>query len=436
MRPCAAIGLTLLALLALALAGCAPMPPGTGTPGFVQSHTQCPSATYDSLQWSPDGALIYYTAHLQIQTDGQAHVVDSGGGRDRLLAEHVEGPPLLSPDGSMLLIAGPRTAYGTASYEVMDTRSWVKRPLGELGLGGYWSPDSRWIYTHNDRTLWGQLFRADAHSGQSAALTTPSTVLPANVWAGPAWSGGPDPRIAFSTGRVYIAAETGADVLAVPLAHDPECKPPAAESENEGGWSADPGGGGAGSSLAVIHYCSDWGGTLRFVGPDGKEQHRWGRAYGRIDFLGWSPSVSEPGGLSAAGSQVLFRQTILGAGGSIKVGVAASDASNMTFFPEGMADASWSPDGGHILLQGSRDSLYVADANPGGDWFGVQPRQLVPSGASATWSTDPASAGSGIRIAYVAPDAAGLEEIYTIRLDGGGLTQITHNPGAGGVCLH
>jgi Tol biopolymer transport system component len=64
------------------------------------------------------------------------------------------------------------------------------------------------------------------------------------------------------------------------------------------------------------------------------------------------------------------------------------------------------------------------------DADGSHVRILQANAREPRWSPD------GTQIVFVGRDHAGLDEIFTIKLDGSGLTQLTQNPGAGRICLH
>lgn len=92
-----------------------------------------------------------------------------------------------------------------------------------------------------------------------------------------------------------------------------------------------------------------------------------------------------------------------------------------------VAASGWSPDGKRILVlanNAGQTKLVVANVD-GSDLNVVRSNALDPR-----WSPD------GRQIVFVGYDQVGLQEIYTMAPDGSGVTQLTQNPGAGGLCLH
>jgi Tol biopolymer transport system component len=87
---------------------------------------------------------------------------------------------------------------------------------------------------------------------------------------------------------------------------------------------------------------------------------------------------------------------------------------------------SWSPDGQRIA--------YSIGSNAGHAIYLID----IASGAKQTVTTEgysPDLAPDGKRIAFLARDRAGYEEVYMMNLDGSDLTQLTQNPSKG-ICIH
>jgi Tol biopolymer transport system component len=72
----------------------------------------------------------------------------------------------------------------------------------------------------------------------------------------------------------------------------------------------------------------------------------------------------------------------------------------------------------------SRNDLMMVDV----DGSGLT--TIAANAIHADWSPD------GQEIVYSGFDSMGLSELYTVHLDGTGLTQLTQNPGRGQICLH
>jgi len=86
---------------------------------------------------------------------------------------------------------------------------------------------------------------------------------------------------------------------------------------------------------------------------------------------------------------------------------------------------AWSPDGRlayFAYARGGRPTIAIAGSTVKIDLSRLLPPKSVASGLA--WSPD------GTRFAFAATDANGVGEIYTVRADGTGLVQVTHDLGA------
>jgi hypothetical protein len=152
--------------------------------------------------------------------------------------------------------------------------------------------------------------------------------------------------------------------------------------------------------------------------PDGSKM-RVLTSPGPFDDL--SPAVSPDG------TTVAFQRRFYGEGFVIaSVPIAGGEVTELTERALPLEPA-WSPDGSQIAFAGSPGhgpfGLWVMDAD------GSDPRRIAGSDdfdvLSPTWSPD------GSRIAFVGFDdgAATLEDIFSVTLDGDGLTRLTDTPG-------
>jgi TolB protein len=106
------------------------------------------------------------------------------------------------------------------------------------------------------------------------------------------------------------------------------------------------------------------------------------------------------------------------------MGTDGSGRTQITNTPEGNSDATWSPDGTQIAFVSERDSqvpnIYIMRSD------GTRVRQLTHDTAGKSqldWSP------KGDRIAFVrTPAGGGDRDIYSIRTDGSGLTDLTNDP--------
>ena len=133
--------------------------------------------------------------------------------------------------------------------------------------------------------------------------------------------------------------------------------------------------------------------------------------------------------VSPDGARLLF--TTYDRAGRPQVSVEDADAAHfvqLTSDPHNNGPADWSPNGARIAFTSNRagptSDLYLMDAD------GSHVSRLTTAGHVTSM---PAWSPKGDRIAFIA-DFSGASAIYTLKVDGSALTQLTSTPG--GLCLH
>lgn len=214
--------------------------------------------------------------------------------------------------------------------------------------------------------------------------------------ADPQWS--PDgTQLAFSrNGRVVVIAADGSGATDLGEGADPT-------------WSDD------GSELAYENQADG----IEVRGADGSPAFRpLVVDEGAGDLSKWSPAWSPNG------ARIAFTRGQGEHSGQIWLVRADGTGARAVTRSEGEIDSvpSWSPDGRWIAFQRyvachdgtCRDAVYVIHPN------GTGVRRVVVDGASPAWAPD------GSRIVFTRR-IHGSSEVFTIRLDGGGLRRVTHN---------
>ncbi|HET6867293.1 MAG TPA: DPP IV N-terminal domain-containing protein [Solirubrobacteraceae bacterium] len=151
------------------------------------------------------------------------------------------------------------------------------------------------------------------------------------------------------------------------------------------------------------------------------------RAGSVVDLTGtWSMGAETQPRFSPDGREILFTGLEHGRPNAelFVMGADGSARTQITNTPEGNSDATWSPDGTQIAFVSERDSqvpnIYIMRSD------GTHVRQIThdTSGKSQLdWSP------KGDRIAFVrTPAGGGDRDIYSIRTDGSGLTDLTNDP--------
>jgi dipeptidyl aminopeptidase/acylaminoacyl peptidase len=148
---------------------------------------------------------------------------------------------------------------------------------------------------------------------------------------------------------------------------------------------------------------------------------------GIVDLTGvTSPAVDVQPKFSPDGREILFTRSGPGLPNTelFVMGANGSQATQLTRTPTGNSDATWSPDGTEIAFVSERDNevpnIYIMRA----DGTGV--RQITHDTAGKSelaWSP------RGDRIAFVrVPAGGGDREIYSVKTDGSGLTDLSNDP--------
>lgn len=356
----------------IGLAACGSLPQSAQR--FVRAHTACLPSRYDSPAWSPDNTRIVYLLTNPASTT-DLHLMTSQGKSDRLLATNA-GNPRVSPDGTMVLFS--RIAAGGDQLSIVDINTRAARDVLPGVRDAAWSPDSRWLLYASPPPAPGQIYKADAVTGQEVQLT--DTRLEESFGdESPIWS--PDGRhIAFASSRgapgsarasIFIMDADGSHVHPLAGTGGPACTQQDL-GDTPRAWLPD-------GRLVYDNGCWRSGSaSRRIISPDGTGLSDLGWMGPQDNFqIAWSPV---PG--AAGGSPLIYTDANPTTGG---LTIANADGSGRRLLQAGARDAHWSPD--------------------------------------------------GTLIAFVGADAAGVPQIFTIRPDGTGLTQLTDNPG-GRVCLH
>jgi hypothetical protein len=224
-------------------------------------------------------------------------------------------------------------------------------------------------------------------------------------------------------------------------------------------WATDPAGSPDGSRIAVVRNDATGPRGIWLVNPDGSGVFEV--TSGIDDQPAWSPG----------GDHIVFRRRVPGGGTDIwVVNADGTGATNLTadhgatsqsspaWSPAGriayshaaageahiwtMAangsdkrqittgavyddEPAWSPDGARLAFQRFGD-IWLAFATGGAPWPLVQ---LYFGQFAPAWSPD------GLLVAFTSKDAAGTFQIFTVRADGTGVAQRTHDSAAPGAAL-
>jgi Tol biopolymer transport system component len=170
-------------------------------------------------------------------------------------------------------------------------------------------------------------------------------------------------------------------------------------------------------------------GELAFTSTqDGGARHIFvDSAAGIVDLTGASSSASElQPKFSPDGREILFTRFAPGLSNSqiFVMSTNGTQRTQLTNTPTGNSDATWSPDGTEIAFVSARDTegpnIFIMRS----DGTGV--RQITHDSAGKSelaWSP------RGDRIAFVrVPAGGGDREIYSIKTNGSGLTDLTNDP--------
>ena len=154
--------------------------------GTARQLEPCPERYCESLDISPDGSLVAYTANSGSGPARHALIVvgtDPGSSSRRIELPGRPGRPRFSPDGTQIAI--PLDAAGSSSLYAVDLSVTDPVPsllVGPANIGNpVWSPDGEWIaYEHLDSPeagIW--LVRPDGSEAHALATAPDSLALPA-----------------------------------------------------------------------------------------------------------------------------------------------------------------------------------------------------------------------------------------------------------------
>ena len=364
--------------------------------------------------WSPDGARIAFTSRRESNHLTMAIGVDGTG--ERPLADTGSGTPVWSPSGARIAFSCCEGYLGYVS--VVDTGTGLARRLADTAgtdwaLEPVWSPDgsriafTRSVTSDNDIGFVDEIFLIDADGTNLLQITR--TEGGAYGSRSAVWS--PDgTRIAFTRFRDLDPAPYVSNVDAELLVVNVDGSDQLQVADTPGddyapAWSPD--------RMRIAFTHSTQSRDLIFVvGADGTGQRLL--ASTRDDQSGpeWSPD----------GSRIAFtglprRQ------GTPSVYVVNADGADLKSLGLG-AGPRWSPDGTRIAFvdYGDTGSTWeIVSINPDG----TDPRPLTRTGPETlptglVWSPD------GNYVAF-SSSHDGDDEIYVVKADGTGQTQLTGN---------
>jgi hypothetical protein len=127
----------------------------------------------------------------------------------------------------------------------------------------------------------------------------------------------------------------------------------------------------------------------------------------------WSPD----------GAKIAFARVVSGSLDVFTVNIDGTGLTNLTNSPETEDYPAWSPDGTKIAFSRDDGQVWVMNRD-GSSPFRVTNEASLPGALFPTWSPD------GSRIAYRASDPTNGYDIFAIKLDGTGRTNLTSFPGA------
>jgi len=145
----------------------------------------------------------------------------------------------------------------------------------------------------------------------------------------------------------------------------------------------------------------------------------------------WSGDLNTPA-LSPDGRQIVFEEVnsgfskLAGKRAVFVIGVDGSSPRRLTPWAENSGDQpAWSPDGSWIVFHS-----HVEDGSQG-QYFLIHPdgsgRQQVTQFANGTWIGRPSFSPDGASIAFAKGPESGVAAVYTMRLDGSHVQQVTHS---------
>jgi Tol biopolymer transport system component len=367
------------------------------------------------------GARALVTDYVAFTPDGQSVAYDATGTGTRLVPV-TGGPSVLLPgpgswstdatryayvldraDGTEIRV-GDRTGAGSKLLALL--------PLGSQVEGLLWAQDDRQVlYDTSHAANDHELFSIRPDGGALVRLTDdPLDELD------PSWS--PDgSMLVYTSARYAGSACTGCAItLRIAQADGTQSIPLTRHGKGifDGGasWAPD------GTRIAFVRGTADTPGRLYTIHPDGSALTPL-RTRVRASSPAWSPD----------GATIAFVSSSPNAKGVLATDPAGISVHTEVPTPAGedaadLRDPSWSPDGFQLAFTG-RHGLYVAA-------IGETARRIVTAvGAShPSWSPD------GTQIAFDAlctscTTSTGRildHDIYTVGIDGAGLTKITNDP--------
>jgi Tol biopolymer transport system component len=359
---------------------------------------------------SPDGTVVVYARSVegnfdifwQRVEDGQPMNLTKGSTAD-------DTQPAFSPDGQKIAFRSERDGGGIF---LMGATGESVRRLTDFGFNPAWSPDGREIAVATEgafdptaRLSRSRILRIDVATGASRPLPLPDGVQPS-------WS--PDgSRIAFwgvtkpEYRRGIWTISVGGGGAPVPVVHD-------AFYNWSPVWSPDG---------RFLYFASDRGGSMNLwrVAVDERSGSVLGDPQPITTPSEWSalPSFSRDGRrlvYATSSSRSFVEQVPL----DPETGRADGPPVLVHQGARAVRSCDVSPDGGWLVLRVSAPTDDLLLIRPDGS----DSRQLTDDLARdrmPRWSPD------GGRILF-ASNRSGKYEAWTIRPDGGGLTQVTHLP--------
>ena len=409
-KPAARYGVAALALLAAFLAGRLTVGGGTGgadSVGMMFSRLTDLPGVEQSPALFPGGAAFLFVGDATGNLD--IYLQRIGGRKPINLTDDTsedDTAPAMSPDGQTIAFRSERDGGGIF---LMGATGESVRRLTDFGFDPAWSPDGEYVVVADEPTL-DPLYRSSTSRLSIVQVTDGATrVLHEGDAVQPSWS--PDgSRIAFwhtpkGTGQRDIATIAVSGGEPVPVTDD-------AQVDWNPVWSADG---------EYLYFSSDRGGTMNLwrIAIDQASGQIEGDFESMTTPATWSGNVAVASDAPVIAYQARDERSIVS---TIQLERRAQAISG----PEPFFRASrriryidLSPDGRRLAFTtgGLQEDVFVVDVD------GSEYRQLTDDphrDRGAQWTPD------GERISFYS-NRGGRYEIWTIRPDGSGLTQLTES---------